>query len=65
MKTAALQLQRKSAIRKQLADLERFLLELEQFKNKGFRDVLGVTVSTWETNIQNQIDLLKFQLGII
>lgn len=65
MKKAALQLQRESAIRKQLADLERFRLELEQFKNKGFRDVLGVAVSTWETNIQNQIDLLKFQIGAI
>lgn len=65
MKTTALQKQRESAIRKQLADLERFRLELEEFKNKGFRDVLGVAVSTWETNVSRQIDQLKFQIGII
>lgn len=65
MKTTALQKQRESAIRKQLADLERFRLELDEFKNKGFRDVLGVAVSTWETNVSRQIDQLKFQIGII
>lgn len=65
MKTTALQKQRESAIRKQLADLERFRLELDEFKNKGLRDVLGVAVSTWETNVSRQIDQLKFQIGII
>lgn len=65
MKTTALQKQRESAIRKQLADLEGFRLELEKFKNKGFRDVLGVALSTWETNVSTQIDQLKFQIGII